>query len=74
MDIKEVRIVFDEEIDELQANLLQAINQKQIPAMVVSIVLFAIVALSLYLHSLRLEEVTISNIAKKDASNRRNRK
>lgn len=56
MDIKEVRIVFDEEIDDLQANLLQAINQKQIPAMVVSIVLFAIVALSLYLHSLRLEE------------------
>ena len=56
VDIEEIRVMFDAETDDLQANLLQATNQKQIPAMVVSLVLFAIVSLTLYLHSLRQNE------------------
>ncbi|MBN1494772.1 PKD domain-containing protein [Candidatus Peregrinibacteria bacterium] len=38
-----------------QVNILGAINQNNITTMVVSLVLFAIVALSLYMHSIRLE-------------------
>ncbi|MCD6110004.1 PKD domain-containing protein [bacterium] len=60
IDMKEVRIVFDKENSDLQTNLLEAMNQKEIPAMLVSIVLFAIVILSLYLYSVRLEEVATS--------------
>jgi len=40
-----------------QANLFGAINQNQIPTMVVSLVLFAIVTLSLYLNTIKPEKL-----------------
>jgi PKD repeat protein len=54
MDIKEVRVVFDE-TQGMEANLLGGIHKDTIPAIVVSLVLFAIVSLSLYMHSVRFE-------------------
>ncbi len=74
MDIKEVRITFDQETNDLQASILQSINQKQIPAMLVSIILFAIVAMSLYLHSLHLQEVSIRDDRKAQNAKRKNKK
>ncbi len=53
--IKEVRIVFDNKINDIGVNILGVMPQNQISAIVVSIVLFAIVSLSLYIHSERLE-------------------
>ena len=64
VDIKELFVVFDEDAiasgdlsDSLSANLLLGTNQNQVSAMVVSLVLFAIVILSLYLHSARIIEL-----------------
>ncbi len=61
IDIKEIRIVFDKEENDLGANVLAGIHQSSIPAIVVSIVLFAIVSLSLYMHALRYEPVRINS-------------
>jgi len=44
---------------DMEANVLGAINQNQIPAMVVSLVLFAIVTISLYLHTVRIEKLEV---------------
>ena len=74
IDIKEVRVVFDEEEELLGANFLRAINQKQIPAIVVSLVLFAIVSLSLYFHSLKLEEVSLKDIDSSASNKKRTKK
>jgi len=41
----------------MEADLLGAVNQNQISAMVLSLILFAIVTLSIYLHSVRLEKL-----------------
>lgn len=61
VSIKEVRIVFDENGSDLGANVFEGIRQTSIPAIVVSIVLFAIVSLSLYMHSLRYETVRVNS-------------
>ena len=55
--IKEVRIVFDAEVPSMEANLLGGTHENTIPAIVVSLVLFAIVSLSIYMHSMRLEGI-----------------
>ncbi|MFC1656175.1 PKD domain-containing protein [Patescibacteria group bacterium] len=65
VDIKEIRIVFDEDESDLGANVLGGIHQSAIPAIVVSIVLFAIVSLSLYMHVLRYEPVRINSKKRK---------
>jgi len=63
VDIKELFVVFDKDAvtdgdltDSLGANILLGTNQNQVSAMVVSLVLFAIVILSLYLYSARIIE------------------
>jgi len=68
-DMKDIRIVFDKKTGDLQTNLFQVMSQKEIPAIFISLVLFAIVILSLYLHSIRFEEVSIG-----DTSDKRNKK
>lgn len=65
VDIKEIRIVFDENGSDLGANLLGGIHQSTIPAIVVSLVLFAIVSLSLYMHTLRYETERVKSQKRK---------
>jgi PKD repeat protein len=51
VDIKEVRIIFDQ--NDLGANILKITPKNSIPAIIVTIVLFGIVSLGIYLYSLR---------------------
>lgn len=75
ISIKEVNIVFDEEGSLGGANLLFMVDQNQISAMVVSLVLFAILSLSLYLHSVKNERLQTIKIQDDQLSKKgRNRK
>jgi PKD repeat protein len=67
VDISEVRIVFDENQNQLGVNILGITKQNQIATIVVSLALFAIVSLSLYLHSKRSNRLKRAAVTNKNS-------
>lgn len=52
IDIKEVEVIFDKGLDDLEANMFNSFNG-QIPSILVSMLLFGIISISLYQLSLK---------------------
>lgn len=60
MDIHEVRIVFDNSLADLETSVFRTMDQNDIPAIFLSLLLFGIISSSLYLVSLRFEKKRIN--------------